>query len=122
MRGITAIQNYFSALSLTQVSPPLLPEPQMNKVARDQVSPPPTCGGGANKAWESRERQGRSGIHSSKLRAAGDPPAVLQGERPPDPAPEPPALETPGRLLQPGAVVASLAGGAECHSLMGTSG
>jgi len=92
----------------------------MNKVARDQVSPPPTCGAGANKAWESRERQGRSGIHGSKLRAARDPPAVLQGEcRPP---PKPPALETPGRLLPPGALVASLAGVAEHHCLMGTSG
>lgn len=64
----------------------------MNKVARDQVSPPPTCGGGANKAWESRERQGRSGIHSSKLRAAGDPPAVLQGEHPPPPHPRAPSF------------------------------
>lgn len=69
MRWITAVQNYFSARSLTPVSPPLLLEPQMNKVAKDQVSPPPTCGGGANKAWESRERQGRNGIHSSKPRA-----------------------------------------------------
>lgn len=35
--------------------------------------------------------------------AAGDPPALLQGE-----APEPPALETAGRLLPPGAAVAVL--------------
>lgn len=105
MRGITAIQNYFSALSLTQVSPPLLPEPQMNRVARDQVSPPPTCGAGANKAWESRERQGRSGIHGSKLRAARDPPAVLQGECRPPKAPSfgdtwaPAATRSTGGLL-----------------------
>lgn len=105
MRGITAVQNYFSAPSLTPVSPPLLLEPQMNKVAKDQVSPPPTCGGGANKAWESRERQDRKGTHSSKPRAG-----LLETLQPccrVNP-PEPPALETAGCLLPPGAAVAVL--------------